>query len=171
MKLLVVIGLLALEARGFMVVRKNATNVTSTDGWDLYAMYQHEYLDVRTQAGGIELSTRSEPRGLVRFQGKTNEIRCGDLVAIAVEGTWLRYDASKRPLEISAEVHADPIPSELYQWRIGGCRAGEPLATNRPFAIANINAKDALVGCRRIYGPPFCWDEQQLMGLERKKEQ
>ena len=61
MKPAILLVLMALEARGFMVVRKNAMTVTSTDGWDLYALYQHEYLDVRTQAGGIELTTRSEP--------------------------------------------------------------------------------------------------------------
>src|SRR6185436_7932379 len=157
-----------------MVVQRHGSeqaNVTSSDGWDLFALYQHEYVDVRPQAGGIEITTRNEPAGLVRFVNRSGstEIRCGDYVALAVQGAWLQFDPTKRPLEISAEIYAEPLPPESYQWRIGGCATNERLVTAKSFALVNVNAKDALVGCRRVYGPPFCWDEQQLMGLEKQE--
>lgn len=157
---------------GFVIVQRSGRTaaVTSTDGWDLYVLYSHQYLDVRPLARGIDIATRGEPGALVRFASRTpGELHCGDVIAIAVEGVWLRWDATQKPLELTAEVEKEPLAPELYQWRLAGCRSGETITTGRPIAIANTIGKDALVGCRRVYGPPFCWDEKQLMGLEKKE--
>jgi hypothetical protein len=166
------------DARGFTVIKRatsQPTAVTTGDGWDLFEPYHHAYADVRPQAGGIELTTRSEPGAVVRFQAlsASHDLRCGDLVGVAIQGAWLRFDAAKRPLELAAEVPSGtaPLPPDIYQWRIGGCQKSEPLMTGKPFALVNLMSKDALVGCRRVYGPPFCWDDKQLMGLEKKEQE
>lgn len=164
------------DARGFVVVGgggKAPSIVTTTGRWDLYTLYGHDYVDGSPQSGGMQLTTRGTPGGVVGFETRRRDaqVRCGDLVAVSIQGAWLRFDASRRPLELSLVVKDTTPSDELFQWRIAGCRVGDPLATGAPFALANVLAKDALVGCKRVYGPPFCWDEQQLMGLERKKEQ
>jgi hypothetical protein len=135
--------------------------VRSYEHYDLSSLHAHAFLALRPGRSTSELTTRDRATGAVELISREGrDLRCGDVFALRVDGEFVvRGDAT--PLSLVTTKKATP---DVHQWRVGNCKAAIPIVTSAPIALVNVKENDALVGCKRPWGPPFCWDEKQTIG-------
>lgn len=152
------------NSAGWVIVAgsKSAEAVTSHDRYDLLNLHARAFLALRPGRNGDELTVRPRALGAVRLvKADGTNVRCGDRFALRVDNGNVVF-GNAAPLSLTVTHKVD---DSIYQWRIGNCTGSAPILTNASIALYNERAKDALVGCARPWGPPFCWDEKQNMGL------
>lgn len=141
---------------GWVLSHASARSVESGSGYRLFNVFNKTWLDVRR---GNTIDVSKTPQDSVELVGRSGVIRCGDTFTIRVRGQTLTYDP------VSTRVVIQPGAEPSDEWRFGSCKQGAiVMLDGKQAAIVNVRRRDAWVGCRRISGPPYCWDDRQLMG-------
>lgn len=150
------------DSAGWVIARGgHAEIVRAHEHYDLLGLQARAYLALRPGRTTNELTTRDHATGAVEIVPQNGvELRCGDTFALRVDGSYV-VNGDATPLSL---VTTKKLAPDVYQWRVGNCKSTMPIATNAPIALVNVKVGDALVGCKRPWGPPFCWDEKQTMG-------
>jgi len=155
---------------GWIVTNDNPGVKTLRRGGDFnfLDLFTKRYLTNHGRLGadtGLDVKT---PRNVtLGSRGMADPIRCGDLFSISVDGAFLVYDRREPTaphLGLHDKAWLDEQSVDPHQWKVASCKDGELVVLGKPIALVNVRRVDALVGCRRIYGAPYCWDDQQVLG-------
>jgi hypothetical protein len=133
---------------------RNGSPLSSGSGYQLFNVYNKTWLDIRHGLDGAKTAQDN-----IEIVGRGGILRCGEPFTLRVRGQTLVYD----PTTTRVALHSNGEISD--EWRFTSCKSGDPVVLDgRPTAIVNMRRRDAWVGCKRVSGPPYCWDDRQLMG-------
>lgn len=126
--------------------------------YQLFNVYNRAFLDARFGPSPSLDVAKVAPSNVEIVVRGGGPVRCGEPFTLRVRGHALVYEPSTGRIGLEADGVSD-------EWRVSGCKAGDVVVVDgRPIALVNTRRRDAWVGCTRIAGPPYCWDDKQLMG-------
>lgn len=144
--------------------------------YSFYNRDQKLYLGYQDRAGANLGWDAARNNGFVikRKQPNSGPLRCGEIFAISIEGAWVTYESQTTGINLTT--HKRPVgyvdSDAWYQWTVSYCRSGQVIFADSPISITNTVARDAFVGCKRLWGVNLCWADTTVtvMNLNYHKD-